>query len=134
MLLEQLSNSTYRLAIGIAFMAGVLLIWINLAVGIIGEPDDHANLMYVGILAIGVIGAIVGRFQPGAMARTMFAMAGAQVLVASITLLARLGMPPGEPKWVLMGNGLFFALFAGSALLFRRAQTHKIETNPLPQK
>ena len=116
-------NNAYRGAVGLALLAAFLTVWMNLAVGIIGEPDDLANLMYVGVLAIGVVGALTGRFQPGAMARTMFAMAGAQVLVTAITLIAGLGIPPGKPTWVFVVNGLFFALFAGSGLLFRRART-----------
>lgn len=120
-------NNAYRGAVGLALLAAFLIVWMNLAVGIIGEPDDLANLMYVGVLAIGAVGALAGRFQPGAMARTMFAMAGAQVLVTAITLIAGLGIPPGKPAWVFVVNGLFFALFAGSGLLFRWARTRDNE-------
>lgn len=126
-------KNAYRTAIGLAFLAAFLIVWMNLAVGIIGEPDDLANLMYVGVLGIGAVGALVGRFRPGAMAHAMFAMAGAQVLIAAITLIARLGIPPGEPRWVLIVNGLFFALCLGSALLFRRAQSTRNEEDLVPQ-
>jgi hypothetical protein len=50
----------------------------NLAVGVIGTEDDPANLMYVGVLAVGIIGAIIARFRPHGMARTLFATALAQ--------------------------------------------------------
>ena len=43
-------NNTYRLAFGLAFLAAMFLLWVNLAVGIIGEPENTANLMYVGVL------------------------------------------------------------------------------------
>ena len=71
-------NTTYRFAVGVALMAAFLLVWINLAVGIIGESDELANLMYIGVLAVGIVGAIIARFQPHGMARALFAMAFAQ--------------------------------------------------------
>ena len=49
-------NTAYRVAFGVALAAAFLLIWVNGAVGIIGSEDNDANLMYGGVLAIGVIG------------------------------------------------------------------------------
>src|SRR3712207_3821669 len=57
-------NVAYRPAVGVALAAAFILIWMNLAVGIIGTEDNPANLMYGGVLAVGIIGAIVARFQP----------------------------------------------------------------------
>jgi len=121
-------NNAYRGAFALALLAAFLIVWMNLAVGIIGEPDDLANLMYVAVLAIGAVIAFAGRFRPGAMSRAMFAMAAAQVLVAAVTLIARLGIPPGKPFWVFVVNSLFFALFVGSGLLFRRAHASDTES------
>ena len=112
---------SYRLAAGIALAAALLLVWINLAVGIIGSEGNPANLMYVGVLAVGIIGALLARFKPLGMAHTMVACALALVLVAVIALVARLGTPSSGPMEILGVNGIFVALFAGSALLFRRA-------------
>jgi hypothetical protein len=55
------------------------------------------------------------------MARALFAMALAQALVAAIALIAGLGLPWSGPAEILLLNGFFVALFAGSAWLFRRA-------------
>ena len=55
-----------------------MLVWINLAVGIIGSEDNPANLMYGGVLAVGVAGAVAARFRPGGMARALAATALAQ--------------------------------------------------------
>ena len=63
----------------------------NLAVGIIGTEDNPANLMYGGVLAVGIVGAIIARFQPHGMARALVATALAQALVAVIALIAGLG-------------------------------------------
>ena len=114
-------NIAYRAAVGVALAAALLLVWINLAVGIIGEPDELANMMYVGVLAVGIVGAIVARFRPHGMARALFATALAQALVAVITLIFGLGSPWSPPAEILTLNGFFVALFVGSALLFRYA-------------
>jgi hypothetical protein len=77
--------------------------------------------MYVGVLAVGIVGAIIARFRPHGMARALFATALAQALVAAIALIAGLGLPWSGPAEILVLNGFFIALFAGSAWLFRRA-------------
>ena len=113
-------NSTaYRFAAGVALAAAFLLVWMSLGVGVIGADGDPANLMYVGVLAVGFIGAIIARFRPHGMARALFATALAQVLVAAIALSAGLGYPASPPLEILLLNGFFVALFVGSALLFR---------------
>ena len=115
-------NTAYRAAVGVALVAALLLVWITGAVGIIGSEDNNANLMYVGVLAVGIVGAIVARFRPHEMARALFATALAQALVAVIALIFGLGSgnPPGV--WgILILNGFFVALFIGSAWLFRNA-------------
>jgi len=111
-------NIAYRAAFGIALAAAFLLVWLTGAVGIIGSEDNNANLMYFGVLAVGIIGAIVARFRPHGMARALFATALAQALVAVIALIIGLGLPWSPPVEVLALNGFFVALFVGSALLF----------------
>jgi hypothetical protein len=115
-------NIAYRAAVGVALAAALLLVWINLAVGVIGTEDDPANAMYAGVLAVGIIGAIIARFRPHGMARALFATALAQALVAVIALIFGLGSgsPPGV-LGILILNGFFVALFVGSASLFRYA-------------
>lgn len=113
----------YRAAVGVAVAAAFLLVWTNLAVGIIGNEGNPANLMYIGVLAVGIIGALIARFQPDGMARALVATAFAQILVAVIALTARLGMDGVWPTDVLIATGLFVALWLGSALLFRHAST-----------
>ena len=107
-------NTAYRVAVGVAVATGFLLVWLNLAVGLIGTEENPANLMYLGVLAVGTIGAIIARFRPDGMARALFATALAQLLVGVIALLTGLG-------FTLILDGSFAALWVGSALLFRRA-------------
>jgi hypothetical protein len=130
-LLARKSGSTaYRAAVGIALVSAFLLIWINAAVGIIGSENNDANLMFGGVLAVGVIGAVIARFQPAGMARDLFATALAQVVVALIALIG--GAGAGAPKWpfdLLVLTGFFAALWLTSALLFRRAAREQRLTN-----
>ena len=110
-------NTAYRSAVGVALAAAFILVWVNGAVGIIGSEDNDANMMYYGVLAVGLIGAFVARFQPHGMARAMIVTALAHALVAVIALVSGLG----GPAEILILNGFFVALFVGSASLFRRA-------------
>src|SRR4051812_7180541 len=52
------SDKAYRSAIGVALATAFILLWVNGAVGIIGDENNPANLMHGGVLAVGVIGAV----------------------------------------------------------------------------
>ena len=114
-------DTAYRAAVGVALAAAFILVWLSLGVGIIGRDGDPANLMYFGVLAVGIIGALIARFRPRGMARALFATALAQTSVAVIALVAGLGYPWSGPLELSVLNGFFVALFVGSAWLFRRA-------------
>lgn len=113
-------NHAYRAGVGAALAAAFLLIWINAAVGIIGSEDNPLNLLYAGVLAIALAGAIGAGFQPRGMARAMIAAAGALGLIAVLAVIAGRNDPPGAMGLVLL-NGFFVALFLGAAWLFRKA-------------
>jgi hypothetical protein len=117
------ASRAYRVAAGIAVATGLLLIWVNGAVGLIGSENNPANLMYAAVLAVEVIGAVIARLEPSGMARTLFATALAQFLVPVIALI--LGRPDFRPgvAQVFTLNFCFVLLFATSALLFRHAGT-----------
>ena len=119
-------DTAYRTAVGVALAAAFLLIWVNGAVGIIGSENNPANLMYGGVLAVGIVGTLIARFQPQGMARTLFMTTLAQVLVPVIALI--IWKPPVVSAEDVLGvigvfalNGFFAALWVGSALLFRKA-------------
>lgn len=118
---SKMSSGMYRAAIGLAVVTAVLLVWVNGAVGIIG--DGPANLMYAGVLVVGFIGALIARFHPRGMSRTLFAMALAQALVPVIALIVwkmEISWAPGVVI-VCVLNTFFVALWAGSGVLFRHA-------------
>jgi hypothetical protein len=131
--------TAYRVAVGIACATGLVLVWINAAVGIIG--DGPVNLLYAGVLAVGFIGACIARFQSRGMALALFATAVAQMLVPVIALVLwnagwqDLLMDPNSPHppfhpgvvpaFVL--NGFFAMLWIASAVLFRLAAKRQSE-------
>jgi hypothetical protein len=114
-----------RAAVAIALATAFLLVWVNLAVGIIGEAGGP-NVLYLGVLAVGLGGAIITRVRPSGMMLTMLLMALAQMLVPVFALFfARSEMvtqPPGLAGVFLL-NACFAALFVASAWLFRRSVT-----------
>ena len=115
------TRNSYRWAVGVGLAAALILVWLSLGVGIIGQDGDPANLMYFGVLAIGAVGTLVARFRPHGMARALFATAIAQAAVALFAVAAGLGLPWSGPAEILLLNAFFVAMFVGSAWLFRRS-------------
>lgn len=115
-------NLAYRAGVLSSVGGGFLLIWINLAVGAIGSEDNPANLMYLGVLLTGVVGAVLARFRARGLALTMLAMAAAQVAVAVVALAS--GWTGAMPLVELIGVTVFFlAPWLLSAALFWVAQS-----------
>jgi hypothetical protein len=117
-------NRAYQLGAALVLAAAFLLIWISGAVGIIGSENDPINLLYLGVIGIGIVGALIARFQPKGMARALFLTAMAQALVPIVALLTHSQAIFTEPPGVIgvfVINLFFIILFAGSALLFRLA-------------
>ena len=103
----------YRSGAALAVLAAFLTIWVNGAVGMIGSEGNPYNLLFGGVLAIALIGAIVARFEPAGMARALFAAAIAQAALAALGLTAD------------MRGAVFSMAFAApwllAAVLFRNA-------------
>ncbi len=120
------NNRPYRLAMGVAVAAGLLLVWANLAVGLIGNEHSPANLLFGSVLVVALGGAFAARFRPLGMSRAMFAAALTYVTVAAIALsswppAAATAEPSANLPNMLVGNGVFAALWVVSGWLFRRA-------------
>ena len=107
-------NLANKAAVGIAVAAGLGLVWVNLAVGMIGDEGNAANLMYVFVLLVALIGAAIARFEPREASIAMFATAVAHVVVVVIALVA-------GPRPELRADAFFIAAWVASALLFRQA-------------
>jgi hypothetical protein len=84
----------YRAGFAIAVMMSFLMVWANLAVGIIGNEDNAANLLFFGVPMVGVIGACVARLKAGGMFHAMVATAAAQGAVGVFAFVAGWGATP----------------------------------------
>jgi hypothetical protein len=106
-------NGAFRIAAGIAVLAGFLTVWVNLAVGMIGSEGNPMNLMFAGVLGIAILGSIVAQFRADRMAVAMTAAAVAQAAAGGFGMLTD------------VRGGIFSACFAvfwlASAGLFRIA-------------
>ena len=111
-------SSAYRAGVGVALAAAFLLVWINLAVGILGSEENSANLMYFGVVATAAIGAAVARFRAEGMARAMVVAAIAQAGVFAAALIAGFGFT--GPITVF-----FCGLWLLSAWLFRKSASEQ---------
>lgn len=107
-------NNTYVVAAGVAVAAALLMTWINLAVGIIGNENNPANRMFFGVLALGLIAVAVARLKTLGMARAMEATAVAQ----AATCVVALAMGEGHGSVLI---AWFVGMWLVSAQLFRKA-------------
>ena len=121
-------NLAYRLGFALALAAGFLLLWINLAVGIIGDEDNVANAMYGAVLLVAFCGAFVAMFRPAGMGWTMVAAAVVQCLVPFVAEARGLG---GGPQ-VLFLTVFFAGLWLTSSVLFRMAAKDVAGPPPSP--
>ena len=115
---------SYRMAFGLALLGAFLLVWANLAVGIVGSEYNPPNQLFFVALLVGIVGSGIARMKASGMAVAMITTAGAIVLAFMIAE----ARPTDEP-WVhliaeVIGTGIFVLLFVGSALLFRHAAAY----------
>lgn len=113
-------NYIYKIAMIAAVASTFLLVWVNLAVGLIGGGANAGNLMYAAVILVGLVGTYLSRFSARGMERTMFAMAFTFVLIAAIALLANMQEYPGSSVLEIIGvNAFFGTLFTVAGMLFR---------------
>jgi hypothetical protein len=110
---RNMNIGAYRAAFGLAIAGAFLVLWVQAAVT---TEDDAPGLIFFGVLAVGIVGAIIARFRPEGMARALFATALAQALLAAGAMIAW-----QQYLEIAVLNGIFLVLWIGSALLFRRA-------------
>lgn len=83
----RLSGSlAYRAGFVVAAGTSFLIVWSNLAVGIIGDENNPLNQIFFGVIAVAVVGAFLARFRPKGMALAMAVTAAAQFGTAFVAL------------------------------------------------
>ncbi len=118
-------NKTYRAGVAVGLFAGLFLIWVNLAVGIIGSEDNPVNIIYFGVIGIGIVGAVMSRFKPYGLSLTMFAVSIALLLIAVVVLIYAgtqgADFTVDKIMTYIGVHGLFIMLFFISGILFRQS-------------
>ena len=101
-------HPAYRGGAALALVAAVLLIGATGAVGIVGGADNPANLMFGGVIAVGVVGAVLGRLRAPGLSRTLLVMACAQVAAGVVALAGGQGEGGARWPWDVVFATLFF--------------------------
>lgn len=114
-------NTAYRAAFALAVLGMFLVIWVNLAVGIVGSEDSPANQWFFGALLVGLAGSIAARLRPAGMSWAMAATACALWGAFAIAVSAPTDEPFVPHLREFIGTSVFAVLFLASAALFRRA-------------
>ncbi len=81
-------NRAYRAGVGVAVVTGFLVVWVNGAVGMIGDEDNAWNLLFLVALVAGALGALLCWFRPAGMAWSLYATAAIHGAVALVALVA----------------------------------------------
>lgn len=111
----------FRGGVALGLAAGFLTIWINLAVGIVGNEDNPINLVFMVVVALAIAGSVVAWGQARLMARAMAVPAAIQAAIGIIVFASNANAePPGRIGLLILIEG-FAALWLASALLFRKA-------------
>lgn len=112
----------YRGGVTVALAVSFLLLWVNVAVGIVGSEDNPVNLSFFMLVLIAAIGAFSADFRPAGMARAMLGTAGVQMLLALIigTAPSTQHDPAGVVGLAIL-SAFFATLWLTSAALFRHA-------------
>ena len=97
----------------LAIAAGFLLVWINLAVGFLGNEDNPVNLGYFAMLAVVLVGGLITRFRPRAMTVLM--------VFCAVVQAAMLFVEPQEIGFEWMATAIFCVIWLGAASFFRMA-------------
>ena len=117
------TSMAYRAAVALAVAAAFLLVWINLAVGIVGSEDNPTNLGFFLLVLAAAVGAFAAEYRSRGMARAMLGVAVVQLLLGIViaTAPSTAQVEPMGAWGVLMISGFFAGLWLTSAALFRLA-------------
>jgi len=116
------SRNAYLVAAGLAAFACLAMAYIIAALGLIADEGDRADMAYLAVYGVGVLGAAAARLRPTGMAYTLFAMAAVQAAIGAIVFILQL---QAETLFTMMKvlalNGFFTAMFAAAGWLFLQA-------------
>lgn len=118
------ANKNYKWAFAIGLLGAFLLFWVNGAVGIIGGDSNPANLLFLSVFAVGIIGSLISKFKAKGMSNTMYFAAAVQMLVPIVALFI---YKPENYSWspgifgVFLLTAFFALIFLISGYLFKKS-------------
>ncbi len=110
----------YKAGVAIATVTTFFIIWVNLAVGIIGD-GNNTSAMYFLVVPVGFIGLALSRLKPLGLSITAFCMAAIMLLVPTVAWLTGnqdLAQEPQVLKVFVLSAGFAF-WYAVAGVLFR---------------
>nr|WP_315457571.1 hypothetical protein [uncultured Sphingorhabdus sp.] len=110
------ANWYFRLGSLFAVLAGFMVIWSNLAVGMIGNEDNPVNLWFGLVLLIAITGSIASRFRSSILPQAMFIAGAAQIAIGIFAGI--LGADPRGGRFTIVLSVAWLI----SSLLFLCAQ------------
>jgi uncharacterized membrane protein len=107
---------SYKAGVAIAVVTAFGLGWSTMVHA--SSTDNPANLIYLSVLVVGVLGASIARLRAKGLAWTLFAMAA---MLTVISLLVPAGAPPETERRIAIGHSVNVVLFVAAGWLFRHA-------------
>ena len=108
----------YRAGVGFAVAASLLIVWVNGAVGMIGNEDNPYNFLFLGVILLALLGAVIARFRAPGMAWTMATAGVAQAGIA-------IGGMPADLRGGVLSAGLAGLWVLAAALFHNAAREHE---------
>ncbi len=95
------SNWYFRFGAMFAVLAGFMVVWANLAVGMIGNEDNPVNLWFGVVLFIAIAGSIASRFRGIILPWAMFLAGSVQIAIGTFAGILGTDMRGGRFTIVL---------------------------------
>lgn len=114
-----------RIAAGITVIMTLLIVWVNLAVGIIGD-GNNTSACYMLVVPVGFLGLAVSRLKPKGLSITACVMAAIMLLVPSVAWITGnqdLAQDPNVLKVFVLSAGFAFWYAVAGALFLSTART-----------
>jgi len=115
-------NLAFRAGVAILLAVPFMSLWFTGAVGVIGDEDNPANLVFLVTPLFALGAAALARFRAAGLARAMAATAVAQLVAGGIGVAAAMNAPtPVFSPEALVIIAFFTAMWLVAGALFRAA-------------
>lgn len=108
----------HHAAVVLAAGGALFLLWMQLAVGLVGDGDHPINQAMALVLVVAAMGALLSRFHAGGMRTTLLVVAGTQMLLGALGFIL---LPPAFFSDIFLVTAFFTGLWTASAFLFHLA-------------